>query len=266
MLGVPRHASEDEIKKAYRRLAFRYHPDKNPGEGARAKMQEINEAYDVLGDLNKKYNYDLRYDYRKSPAFRNRSAQGQQTSPKTQRQTQTRPQGRSQTTGKTTGNPRPPFRKTQQFNYRELAQKARFIAAFFLFYCCLLSFDYFITARYDQAQVRRLVKTGAKETYLVVTDLIDFHIRCHGLSFSADDLVNIEITPIFGIVTKMQVDYAAGYTYNVAISSVYSPVYFFVLVVMALSVFAIRTKNSQQVCVLTFVAAFFSLITVLIIY
>jgi len=266
MLGVSRHASEDEIKKAYRRLAFRYHPDKNPGEAARVKMQEINEAYDVLGDINKKYNYDLRYDYRKSPAFRNRSAQGQQTSTKTQRQTQTRTQERRQPAGKASGSARPPFRKTPYYNYKELAQKARFISAFFLFYCCLLSLDYFIPARFDQAQVRRLIKTGAKETYLVITDLVDFHVRCHGLSFSANDLVNVEITPIFGIVTQMQVNATAGYTYNVSVSSVYSPVYFFVLIVMTLSVGAIYTKNSQQACILTFVAAFCSLITVLIIY
>lgn len=266
MLGVSRHASEDQIKKAYRMLAFRYHPDKNPGEAARVKMQEINEAYDVLGNVNKKHNYDLRYDYRKSPAFRNRSAQGQQTSSRTSHKTQARTRERRQPAGRPSGKPRPPFRKGQPINYKELAQKARFISAFFLFYCCLLSLDYFIPVRFDQAQVRHLIKTGAKETYLVITDLVDFHVRCHGLSFSSNDLINVEITPIFGIVTQMQVSAATGYNHNVSISSIYSPVYFFVLIVMILSAGAIYTKNSQQACVLTFVAAFCSLIALLMIY
>lgn len=60
ILGVQRSASESEIKKAFRRLAVRYHPDKNPSGEAKARFQEINEAYDVLGDPGKRTLYDLR--------------------------------------------------------------------------------------------------------------------------------------------------------------------------------------------------------------
>ena len=49
ILGVSRDASEDEIRQAYRRLAKKYHPDLNPGDAQAAqKMNEINEAYDLL--------------------------------------------------------------------------------------------------------------------------------------------------------------------------------------------------------------------------
>lgn len=59
VMGVPKNASEDEIKKAYRKLAKQYHPDLNPGDKvAEAKFKELNEAYEVLSDSDKKARYD----------------------------------------------------------------------------------------------------------------------------------------------------------------------------------------------------------------
>ena len=59
VLGVQRGASEDEIKKAYRKLAKQYHPDLNPGNAeAEQKFKEVNEAYEVLSDASKKARYD----------------------------------------------------------------------------------------------------------------------------------------------------------------------------------------------------------------
>lgn len=58
VLGVNRGASKDEIKKAYRKLAMKYHPDRNPSPEADKKFKEISAAYDVLMDDNKRANYD----------------------------------------------------------------------------------------------------------------------------------------------------------------------------------------------------------------
>lgn len=59
VLGLQKGASEDEIKKAYRRLAKKYHPDMNPGDkDAEVKFKEVNEAYSVLSDGEKKSRYD----------------------------------------------------------------------------------------------------------------------------------------------------------------------------------------------------------------
>ena len=59
VLGVSKGASDDEIKKAYRKMAKQYHPDLNPGNAeAEAKFKECNEAYEVLSDADKKAKYD----------------------------------------------------------------------------------------------------------------------------------------------------------------------------------------------------------------
>jgi curved DNA-binding protein len=59
VLGVAKNASADEIKKAYRKLARQYHPDRNPGDkSAEARFKEVQDAYDILSDATKRANYD----------------------------------------------------------------------------------------------------------------------------------------------------------------------------------------------------------------
>jgi molecular chaperone DnaJ len=59
VLGVSRVASDDDIKKAYRKLVFQYHPDRNPdSKDADAKIRELNAAYEIIGDAEKRQSYD----------------------------------------------------------------------------------------------------------------------------------------------------------------------------------------------------------------
>lgn len=58
VLGVARDADEDAIKKAFRKLAMKYHPDKSPGKASEQKFKEINQAHEVLSDKQKRAHYD----------------------------------------------------------------------------------------------------------------------------------------------------------------------------------------------------------------
>lgn len=75
ILGVDKSASADEIKSAYRRLAKKYHPDLNKTEEAAAKFKEINEAYECLGNDQKRANYD-QYGSADGPQFSGGGAGG----------------------------------------------------------------------------------------------------------------------------------------------------------------------------------------------
>lgn len=91
ILGVQRTTSHDDIKRAYRRLAIKYHPDKNHAPEAEQLFKEINEAYDTIGDPIKRNVYDLRLEnpfaeiLKDPPAPRHRDPAYRRTKPSTPR-------------------------------------------------------------------------------------------------------------------------------------------------------------------------------------
>ncbi|XP_034694981.1 dnaJ protein ERDJ3A isoform X1 [Vitis riparia] len=69
VLGVDRNASQREVQKAFHKLSLQYHPDKNKNKGAQEKFAQINNAYEILSDEEKRKNYDMYGDERGSPGF-----------------------------------------------------------------------------------------------------------------------------------------------------------------------------------------------------
>lgn len=69
VLGVDKSSSQREIQKAFHKLSLQYHPDKNKNKGAQEKFAEINNAYEILSDEEKRKNYDLYGDEKGAPGF-----------------------------------------------------------------------------------------------------------------------------------------------------------------------------------------------------
>ncbi|XP_028764492.1 dnaJ protein ERDJ3A-like [Neltuma alba] len=69
VLGVDKNASQREIQKAFHKLSLQYHPDKNKNKGAQEKFSQINNAYEILSDEEKRKNYDMYGDEKGNPGF-----------------------------------------------------------------------------------------------------------------------------------------------------------------------------------------------------
>ncbi len=234
VLHLSSTATSDEIKKAYRKLALQFHPDKNPSPQAKAVFQEINEAYDVLSDPVKKNNYDFRLNQSSQPKT---SHSGEKSNTENYR----------------------PFHKysgKQKFKnkdpYKHFAVKGKFFSSFIFFFCLILSLDYLISQRYDNTIVEDISSFEAQTAnytdhynHKILSSKIDFNFNSESAnSITPYDTISVDITPIFGIVKSChpasdeKLNYADGF-------SIYYPFTFLIFLAMGASFAALFVKSSE---------------------
>ena len=232
ILGVSRQATTEEIKKSYRTLAFKFHPDRNSDPYAIGFIKELNEAYDVLGDEKKRSNYNFRLDHKTT--YR-------KTAPSYSQRSRRPPQNRYRQR-----------KKQVNFNFQLWAYRASFLSGFVLLYCFLLSLDFLLAEDYGKIHVRELdienyISRRGRVThtiYHIESDKVNFTMSTER-AINKNDTILVSITPIFGIATNCTV--AINDTiYPASVYSVYSPIFFLVLVAIGFAAGARLTKSAEQ--------------------
>jgi hypothetical protein len=232
-LKISRNASEEEIKKAYRRLALKHHPDRSRDQNSKSIILEINEAYEVLGDPHKRDIYNLKFDYRNQPVAGQplKNTSGPTHAP----------------IKKKTG-PRKVRRK--KFDYTRYARNGKLVAAYILFFCVLLSLDYCFSTTYKpsivqsvEVVIHRTRKRIEYYTFNIESTKVNVSTNSSNGSIQSGDTLEIDVTPIFGIVKHIR-DTQGNDLLNII--NIFMPFYFLVLAGMGTALAAILKKSAEQ--------------------
>jgi curved DNA-binding protein CbpA len=246
ILGVPPSASAGEIKRAFRRLAVRYHPDKNPSEDAAPLFHDINEAYDVLGDPEKRALYDLRKENpfveilsqapptHPDPAYRRRAYQ-------------------------------PPRKREPPASYilmRDNLKHVMWISRVGLLLSTLFFVDYFLPNLHYEETVEDITAVYIRKSvsYHIVTTTSGREIKLYdfvGTNFKIGSVIRLRATPIFGSI--ITVSNAAG-TYREWVAYMYSNLIFFPILLFLSSLLAFIFRKKVEFCFNANIAAFVLLI------
>jgi hypothetical protein len=246
ILGVSPSSSETEIKKAFRKLAVRYHPDKNPAPEARLLFHDINEAYDVLGDAGKRTLYDARRanpfaEILREPVVRHRD-------PAYKRKRAYRPVKNE-----------PP---ASYLLMREYLKYIMWVSRAGIVVCSLFFLDYLLPYRHAEEVVKEIRPATSRRgdtVHVMVTGdgrkikLYDYK----ALVFANEPVVRIVFTRIYG--TELFVSNREG-TYVEMVGLLYSTLIFLPIALFVNSLMAIIYRKRVELCFNLNVTAFMLLI------
>lgn len=234
ILGISSSATESEIKKAFRRLAVRYHPDKNPLPDAKAHFQEINEAYDVLGDSAKRAAYDAQRENPFAAIFQEPVAQPRHRDPAYRR-------------------PRRPRRPTgppaSYLVMRDLLPYVLWISRISLVFCTLFFVDLVLPYREVEDRIASISRLGSGRAapHIVTTKsgeevrLDDFYKS--GLKWGGEIIFGV--SRIYGsIMTASNLER----TYSDFVGYMYTSHVFFPLSLLVNSILALVYKKRVEFC------------------
>lgn len=235
ILGVSPTASLTEIKRAYRRLAIQYHPDKNSSPDAAERFYEINEAYDILGDVNKRRGYDalraglfdgLTPASPVAPPHRDPAYRGSRPAPPAQ-----------------TG---PPVTYVLMKKYQPVMMWASGVAIAFL---AVFLIDFFLPYERVDDRIEQIMagRRGAKVYYDVITDSGE-QLRLDQPPTAAkfpEARIRLWVTPVLGSVIYAGSPHG-GYRENVA--RMYTTHVFFPLLLLLTSTLAFVYRREVEFC------------------
>lgn len=239
ILGVRTGAGAAEIKRAYRLLAVRYHPDKNPAPEAEAIFKEINEAYDVLSDPLKKQQYDYRSQSSFQEIYVERAQEQQNDNPRYRRK---RPAYYKPVENKPTLND-----LIQSYHSRMIW--VNYMAIIVL---TLLAIDYFLPQqdfeetvlkktqkfKFDDGRGRRY-DYDVLETYQGATIRLPDHIAD---LFDFDQAIIVYRTPVFGTVRAVATD---TQRFAIYFSGIYGPLGFVPLLLLGSAVMGLYLRKDD---------------------
>ena len=252
ILGVPASATTSEIKKAFRRLAVRYHPDKNPAPEAKPRFQEINEAYDVLGDPEKRASYDVRLanpladlfseptPAHPDPAYRRRRKPAQPPTPK-----------------------EPP---ATWILMRDSLKYVMWVSRTGLLVTVLFFVDYFIPYQRMEEVVEQIYSVRSRGNYVhyVLVTRSGKEIKVYDLppqDFERNRTINTAVTRIYGSVMAVS---NSSQTVEAWVGYMYSTLIFFPILLFVNSILAFVYRKRVEFCFNLNVTAFVLLIINLI--
>lgn len=234
ILGVSPSASESEIKKAFRKLAVLYHPDKNTSPEAKPLFHEINEAYDVLSDAGKRALYDAR---RANPF----SEILEEPAPKHRDPAYRR---------------RRPYRapkKEPSESYllmRDYLPYVQWISRLGLLVSILFFIDYLLPYREVEERIAKIVPVTVRQqvAYHVIMTESGRRIKLYdneALNFSDERSIRSTLTTVYG--TLMAVSNSAG-TYGVRLAYLYRQLIFLPVVLLINSMLAVVYRKRVELC------------------
>ncbi len=262
ILNIDRYATDLQIKKAYRELALKYHPDKTTLQDAHQKFTEINEAHQVLGRKESRENYNFVYDYEQFN--RDRSGAGSSFTTVSDWGQAAKQRARHQQ--------RRDYAKSEEesIDLQPYVRSVRIVSVLSFLFTFLVILDYFLPKNtFKQTVEAKLTTYKSTNTIVIATEKFEFPLSYSNskLIHSGDQAI-VSLSPIFGIQYTLQVDTGID-TYKFSPHySIYNVFSFFLFILLATSYMGIfhKTENAELVFSAGVANVFLSLLVMYLIY
>lgn len=236
ILNIDRYATDVQIKKAYRDLALKYHPDKAGILGSHQKFTEINEAYQVLGRKDHRENYNFIYDYNVLDSKRQYTEAVYTDTMDWEEDIRKRPW-------------RAPFypRDDDSVDLTPYIKSVRIISMLSFLFTFLIILDYFLPKlNYEQTVMAKMTTYKSMNTIVIATEDFEFPLSYrYSKMIRAGDHAVVSLSPIFGIQYKLTVESRRDkFVFNPHYS-IYNIFAFFLVILLITSYIGLYQKRNN---------------------